>query len=60
MPKREIALFVVIDVILVAIAIMAAIRHVKVLYVLLAFLVLSVINGIFLIVSVLRRTAGSR
>ena len=56
MPKKELVAFVVVDLILVAIAILAVLRHVKVLYVILAFIVFSVINGIFLIVTVVRKT----
>jgi hypothetical protein len=58
MPKKEIAIFVVIDVILVAAAIVAAFRHVKILYVIVAFAVLSVLNGLILIITLVRRTAG--
>jgi len=57
MPKKQLAIFVVIDVILVIGVLIAAFQHVKILYVLLAFAVLSVINGIFLIVTVVRNTA---
>jgi hypothetical protein len=56
MPKKQLAVFVVIDLILVAAAIVAAVRHVKPLYVMLGFIAFSVINGIFLIVTVVRRT----
>lgn len=56
MPKTQIAIFVVIDVILVIAVVVAAFHHVKILYVMTAFIVLSVINGIFLIVTVLKNT----
>jgi hypothetical protein len=58
MPKKEIAIFVVIDIILVAAAIVAAFRHVKILYVIVAFAVLSVLNGLILIITLVRRPAG--
>ena len=56
MPKKELAVFVVVDLILVALAIFAAFRHVRVLYVMLGFIAFSVVNGIFLIVMVVRKT----
>lgn len=56
MPKKQIVLFVVIDVILVVAVLIAAFQHVKILYVLLAFTFLSVINGIVLIVTVVKNT----
>ena len=56
MPKKQLAFFVIIDLILVAAAIVLALRHVKVLYVMLGFIAFSVINGILLIVTVVRRT----
>ena len=56
MPKKQIVIFVVIDVILVVAVLMAAFQHVKILYVLLAFTFLSVINGIVLIVAVVKNT----
>jgi len=56
MPKKQIAIFVVIDVVLVAAVLVAAFHHVKILYVLLAFTFLSVLNGIVLIVAVLKNT----
>jgi hypothetical protein len=56
MPKKQLAIFVVVDVILVAAVLIAVFHHVKVLYVLLGFAVLSVINGIFMIVTVVKRT----
>jgi hypothetical protein len=57
MPKKQLAIFVVMDVILVIGVLVAAFHHVKIFYVLLAFAVLSVINGIVLIVTVVRNTA---
>ncbi len=60
MPKKQIVLFVVIDVVLVIGVLMAAFRHVKILYVLLAFTFLSVINGIVLIVRVVKNTKPAR
>ncbi|MFL6437394.1 MAG: hypothetical protein ACJ71Q_07430 [Terriglobales bacterium] len=59
MPKKQIAIFVVVDLILVIAALVAVFRHVKILYVLLAFTFLSVINGILLIVTVVKRTGNS-
>jgi hypothetical protein len=59
MPKKQIAIFVVIDLILVVAVLIAVFHHVKILYVLLAFTLLSVINGIFLIVTVVKRTGSS-
>ena len=56
MPKKQILLFVVIDVILVTAVLIAAFQHLKILYVLLAFTFLSVINGIVLIVTVVKNT----
>lgn len=58
MPKKQIAIFVIVDLILVLAVLVAAFRHVKILYVMLAFIVLSAINGIFMIVAVVRRTDG--
>ena len=55
MPKRELAIFVIVDVVLVIAAIVAAFRHVKIVYVLFGFLVLSVINGLVLIVAAVRK-----
>jgi hypothetical protein len=55
MPKKELAIFVVVDLILVAAAILAAFRHVKIVYVILFFFILSAINGMFLIVTLVRR-----
>ena len=56
MPKRQIAIFVAIDLILVAAVVIAVFRHVPILYAMAAFVVLSVINGVFLIVTVVKRT----
>ena len=56
MPKKQIAIFVVIDVILVAAVLVAVVHHMKILYVLIAFTLLSVINGIVLILAVLKNT----
>ena len=55
MPKKELAIFVVIDVVLVVAAIVAAFHHVKIIYVILGFFVLSAINGVFLIVTMVKR-----
>lgn len=56
MPKKQIAIFVVIDVILVVAVLVAAFHHMKILYVLLAFTLLSVLNGLVLIVTVVKNT----
>ena len=56
MPKKQLAIFVIVDLILVAAVLVAVFHHLKIVYVMLAFIVLSVINGIFLIVTVVRRT----
>ena len=56
MPKKQLAVFVLFDLILVAVAIAAVLRHVKVLYVMMGFIAFSVINGLFLIVTVIRNT----
>ncbi|HEU5234917.1 MAG TPA: hypothetical protein VFU50_18825 [Terriglobales bacterium] len=56
MPKKQIAIFVVIDVILVVAVLVAAFHHMKILYVLLAFTLLSVLNGVVLIVTVVKNT----
>ena len=56
MPKKQIAIFVVIDVVLVAAVLVAAFHHMKILYILLAFTLLSVLNGIVLIVTVVKNT----
>ena len=55
-PKNQLIAFVIIDLILVAAAIFAVLRHVQVLYVMMGFIAFSVINGIFLIVTVVRKT----
>jgi len=57
MPKRAITIFVVIDVLLVAAAIIAAFGHVKILYVIIGFAVFSAINGIILILSLVKSPA---
>lgn len=56
MPNKQIAIFVVIDIILVMAVLVAAFHHMKILYVLLAFTLLSVVNGIVLIVTVVKNT----
>lgn len=56
MPNKQIATFVVIDVILVVAVLVAVFHHMRILYVLLAFTLLSVINGILLIVTVVKNT----
>ncbi len=56
MPKKQIAMFVLIDVILVVAVLIAVFHHIKILYVLLAFTLLSVVNGIVLIITVLKNT----
>ena len=56
MPKKQIATFVVIDVILAVAVLVAVFHHMRILYVLLAFTLLSVINGILLIVTVVKNT----
>ena len=55
MPKKELAIFVIIDLILVAAAIIAVFRHVKVLYVIAVFALLTVINGLIVIVSLVKQ-----
>ena len=55
-PKNQLVAFVIIDLILVAVAIFAVLRHVQVLYVMMGFIVFSVINGVLLIVTVVRKT----
>jgi hypothetical protein len=60
MPRKQIAIFVAIDVILVLAVLVAVFHHVKILYVMTAFILLSVINGIFLIVTVLRSTPARK
>jgi hypothetical protein len=56
MPKKQIAIFVIVDVILVAAVLIAVFHHVQISYVIAAFAVLSVINGIFLIITVVKKT----
>lgn len=55
MPKKELAIFVTVDLILVMAAIVAVFHHVKVMYVIAGFGVLTVVNGLVLIVSVVKR-----
>lgn len=55
MPKKELTIFVVIDLLLVVAVLIAVFHHVKILYVIFAFFILSAINGLFLIVAVVRR-----
>jgi hypothetical protein len=54
MPKRQIAIFVAVDLILVAAVIIAVFRHISIVYAMAAFVVLSVINGLLLIVTVVK------
>ena len=56
MPKKQLAIFIVVDLILLAAVLVAVFHHVKVVYVMLAFILFSVINSIFLIVTVVKRT----
>ena len=56
MPKRELIIFVVIDLLLIIAAIIAVIHRVRVLNVIIGFAVLSVINGLWLIVTVVQKT----
>jgi len=56
MPKKQLAIFILVDLILVAAVLVAVFQHVKVLYVMLAFILFSVINSIFLILTVVKRT----
>lgn len=60
MPKKQIAVFVFIDVILVIAVLIAVFHHVQISYVILAFAVLSVLNGVFLIVTVVKNTSAPR
>ena len=60
MPKMQIAIFVVIDVVLVLAVVIAVFHHEKIFYVMMAFIVLSVVNGIFLIVTVVRSTTARK
>lgn len=55
MPKKELTIFVVIDLILVAGAVVAAFQHVKIVYVIAVFGLLTAINGLFLIISIVRQ-----
>jgi len=59
MPKKQLAIFVLIDLVLIAGVLVAVFQHMKILYVMLAFILVSVINSIFLIVTVVKRT-GTR
>ena len=56
MPKKQLIAFVIVDLMLVAAVIVAVVHHVKVLYVMLGFIAFSVINGILLIVTVVKKT----
>jgi len=56
MPKQQLAIFVLIDLILIAAVLVAVFQHMKVLYVMPAFILFSVLNSIFLIVTVVKRT----
>lgn len=56
MPKKQIAVFVIVDVILVVAVLIAVFHHVQIGYVIGAFAVFSVINGIFLIVTAVKKT----
>jgi len=58
--KKQIAVFVIVDVILVAAVLVAVFHHVQISYVILGFAVLSVLNGIFLIVTVVKKTSAPR
>lgn len=55
MPKKELAIFIVIDVLLAAAVIVAAFHHLPILAVLLAFTFLSVINGVFIVIALVRK-----
>ena len=55
MPKKQLITFVVIDVILMVAVIIAVFRHVRVLYAMMGFILLSSLNGTYLIVKVLKR-----
>ncbi|HET9743338.1 MAG TPA: hypothetical protein VFQ00_11360 [Terriglobales bacterium] len=59
-PKKELAIFVGVDLVLVVAMIVAVFHHVPVFYAMMAFIVLSVINGIFLIVFAVRSTGMQR
>jgi len=56
MPKKQLAIFVLIDLVLIGGVLVAVFQHMKILYVMLAFILFSVINSIFLIVTVVKRT----
>lgn len=55
MPKKELTIFIVIDVILAIAVIIAAFHHLPIVAVLLAFTLLSVINGVFIVVALVRK-----
>jgi hypothetical protein len=55
MPKTQLIKFVIIDLILVAAVIIAVFLHVRVLYAMIAFVLLSCFNGIYLIVTVVNK-----
>ena len=55
MPKRELAIFIVVDVLLAIAVVVAAFQHLPILAVLVAFAVLSVINGVFIILALVRK-----
>jgi hypothetical protein len=55
MPKRELAIFIIIDVVLAIAVIVAAFHHLPILAILVAFAVLSVVNGVFIIVALVRK-----
>jgi hypothetical protein len=57
MPKKQIAIFVLIDLILVAAVIFAVFHHMRIVPAMIAFTVLSVINGVFLIITVVKSTS---
>jgi hypothetical protein len=59
MPKKQLAIFVLIDLVLIAGVLVAVFQHMKILYVMLAFILFSVINSIILMVTVVKRT-GTR
>jgi hypothetical protein len=58
MPKKQLITFVIIDVILMVAVIIAVFRHVRVLYAMMAFILLSCLNGIYLIMKVLKRPSA--
>ena len=59
MPKKQLAIFVLIDLVLIGGVLVAVFQHMKILYVMLAFILFSVINSIILMVTVVKRT-GTR